>query len=71
LSYTGNLLKGPLASVGDVLAITQKKNLRNNGESGCGCLYSESTPNQRKVLQKTQKYNNLLKTNQKNTKTEI
>jgi len=28
-------------------------------------------PNQRKVLQKTQKDNNLLETNQKNTKTEI
>jgi len=50
--------RGQLDSVGDLLVNTQKKNLRNNGESGCGWLYwnPKSTEN----LRKTQKGDNLL-----------
>jgi len=36
----GNLAeRGAVASVGDLQVNTQKKNLRSNGESGCGWLY--------------------------------
>jgi len=39
LSHEGNLAgRGPLATVGDPLANAQKKNVRNDGGSGCGWL---------------------------------
>ena len=53
--------RGPLASVGDLLVNTQKKSwemIVNPDVDG----YTE-TINQRKILQKTQKDHNLLKTN--------
>jgi len=40
LREMGNLAdRGTLASVSDLQVNTQNKNLRNNGESGCGWLY--------------------------------
>ena len=40
---------------------SEKKNLRNEGESRCGWLYNTKTPNQRKMLRKTQKEDTVLK----------
>ena len=51
--------RGTLGSVGDLQVNTQKKNLRNNGESGCGWLYLN--PKSTENLRKTQK-DNVLKT---------
>jgi len=45
--------------------------LRNDGESGCGWLYSIKAPNQLKVLRKKQKDDTALKTYEKDTETEI
>jgi len=72
LSEKKNLVEsGPLASVRDLLVNTQKKNLRNDSESGCGWLYSTKTLNQRKILRKTQKDDTVLKNYEKDTQTEI
>jgi len=38
-----------------------EKNLRNDGESGCGWLCSTKTPNQQKVFKKKQKDDTVLK----------
>ena len=51
----------PLATVRSPLANTHKKSLRNDGESGCGCLNYKSL-NHRKIIRKAHKNNNVLKT---------
>jgi len=52
----GNLTeKGPLSSVGGLLVNTQKNNLRNGDESGCGWLYEKIKPTESENTSKKNK----------------